>query len=236
MLGKKMTNEQRFNRGIILAIVLAAALAVLIVISGCAPRVNVEKPTFEKREVVATPPASTVAKETTATATALVKEIHAVRVEAEKLSPLNLELKLPALLGQIDAIEITAQKVWEKAETTRLAALAKEEEARQLREAFEKSQVEHKESVEKFDTLNQQWQAKYDHLANDSFVKTALWIKRLIIWLAIGWAVLGVLGAVAGFSPWSWGMALSKGIIRVLPLANPFAWIRDAVLARKAKA
>jgi hypothetical protein len=44
-----------------------------------------------------------------------------------------------------------------------------------------------------------------------------------------------VAGIAAGVGPWKWGMALSKGIIRFLPFANPFAWIRDAALARKAK-
>lgn len=64
------------------------------------------------------------------------------------------------------------------------------------------------------------------------------WGKRLerIFWIVVfGWAALGLASIVLGtVNPIGWPFAISKEIVRLLPFANLFAWLRDGGIAIRA--
>ena len=79
------------------------------------------------------------------------------------------------------------------------------------------------------DALNARW-----------FVRWGLWIEHILTMIVIGWALLGLVSIILGIgNPIGWPMAISKEIVRLLPFANFFAWLRDggisirAMLSRK---
>lgn len=76
----------------------------------------------------------------------------------------------------------------------------------------------------------------YEQLAGKWYVVWGKWIERILWTLAIGWGVLGILSVVLGMgNPLGWASTASKEIVRLMPAANPFAWIRDGINAFRKK-
>ena len=81
--------------------------------------------------------------------------------------------------------------------------------------------------------------AKLNHLRNQWYVTWGIWIEKALWTIGLIWLACGVLSVLAGFGPMAsmgWVMAISKEIVRFVPIMNPFAWIRDYLMARKALA
>lgn len=59
-------------------------------------------------------------------------------------------------------------------------------------------------------------------------IEQALWI------VGITWLLLGVASVVFGMgNPLSWTWRIGKEITRLVPLMNPFSWLRDWLIARR---
>jgi hypothetical protein len=66
------------------------------------------------------------------------------------------------------------------------------------------------------------------------YVKWGQRIERALWFIGISWLLLGVLSIVLGVgNPLGWGTIIGKNIIRLLPLANPFSWVRDYIKSRR---
>ena len=80
-------------------------------------------------------------------------------------------------------------------------------------------------------------QADYGKLEAKWYVVWGRRIERVLWVIGIGWLLAGVASVVFGLSnPLSWSWRLGKEITRFVPAMNPFSWIRDWLLSRKAAA
>lgn len=62
-------------------------------------------------------------------------------------------------------------------------------------------------------------------------IERALWI------VGIGWLLAGIASVVLGLgNPLSWSWKIGKEITRLVPMMNPFSWMRDWLLRRKSAA
>lgn len=79
---------------------------------------------------------------------------------------------------------------------------------------------------------------EYQHLKNKTSVKIALFIESAVKWFVAIWIILGVGGAaLTAFMPGGSVLYIvGKELIRLLPFANPFSWIRGLVGGDSAKA
>lgn len=78
-------------------------------------------------------------------------------------------------------------------------------------------------------------EAAYSKLEGRWFVRWGRWIERLLWIIGITWLVLGVASVAFGLgNPLSWTWRIGKEITRLLPAMNPFSWIRDWLLKRRA--
>jgi hypothetical protein len=76
--------------------------------------------------------------------------------------------------------------------------------------------------------------ARVQRLENRWYVRWGRRIERAFWIITIGWLVMGVASILLGLgNPLGWGMRLSREIVRLIPLMNPFTWVRDALLRRK---
>jgi len=77
-------------------------------------------------------------------------------------------------------------------------------------------------------------QAKYDKLANDPWVRAALWIKGIVYALIIGFILVNLF--VAG-SPLlgGWAVNLGKNVVRLGSVVGPGAFAREGILKLKSK-
>jgi hypothetical protein len=79
-----------------------------------------------------------------------------------------------------------------------------------------------------------QGQAAYSKLESRWYVRWGRRIERLLWIIGITWLVLGVASVAFGLgNPLSWTWRIGKELTRLLPVMNPFSWIRDWLLARR---
>jgi hypothetical protein len=120
----------------------------------------------------------------------------------------------PAAVALVDVAQAEHVEVLKSAEEVAVS-LAKADDAITLG-AAELAKVEGKLS-----SLEDRW-----------FVRWGLWIERIFWIVVFGWAALGVASIVLGaVNPIGWPFAISKEIVRLLPFANLFAWLRDGGIA-----
>jgi hypothetical protein len=64
------------------------------------------------------------------------------------------------------------------------------------------------------------------------FVRWGLWIERILWIIVISWAALGAASIFLGIgNPIGWPFIISREIVRLLPFANFYAWLRDGGIA-----
>lgn len=77
-------------------------------------------------------------------------------------------------------------------------------------------------------------QADYSQLESRWFVRWGQWIERVLWIMGITWLALGAASVALGLgNPLSLTWRIGKEITRMVPLMNPFSWIRDWILARR---
>lgn len=77
----------------------------------------------------------------------------------------------------------------------------------------------------------------YDKLQSRWFVVWGKRIERCLWIVGISWLLLGIASIVFGLgNPLSWSVRIGKEITRLVPLMNPFSWVRDWIGARRAAA
>lgn len=92
-----------------------------------------------------------------------------------------------------------------------------------------------RQQVAKLNDTISDGQAAYGKLEGRWYVRWGRWIERLLWIIGISWLVLGAASVVFGLgNPLSWTWRIGKEITRLLPAMNPFSWIRDWLLKRKA--
>jgi hypothetical protein len=80
-------------------------------------------------------------------------------------------------------------------------------------------------------------QADYTKLESRWYVRWGRWIERALWIIGISWLVLGAASVVLGMgNPLSLTWRMGKEITRLVPLMNPFSWVRDWILSRRASA
>jgi len=79
--------------------------------------------------------------------------------------------------------------------------------------------------------------ADYTKLESRWYVRWGRWIERALWIIGISWLVLGAASVVFGLgNPLSLTWRMGKEITRLVPLMNPFSWVRDWILARRTSA
>lgn len=79
--------------------------------------------------------------------------------------------------------------------------------------------------------------ANYTKLESRWYVRWGRWIERALWIIGISWLVLGAASVVLGMgNPLSLTWRIGKEITRLVPLMNPFSWVRDWILARRVSA
>lgn len=79
--------------------------------------------------------------------------------------------------------------------------------------------------------------ADYTKLESRWYVRWGRWIERALWIIGISWLVLGAASVFFGMgNPLSLTWRIGKEITRLVPLMNPFSWVRDWILARRASA
>lgn len=77
----------------------------------------------------------------------------------------------------------------------------------------------------------------YAQLESRWFVRWGRWIEHVLWMIGIAWLLLGVASVVLGLgNPLSLTWRIGKEITRLVPLMNPFSWVRDWILARRTMA
>lgn len=80
-------------------------------------------------------------------------------------------------------------------------------------------------------------QADYTKLESRWYVRWGRWIERVLWIIGVSWLVLGAASVVFGLgNPLSLTWRIGKEITRLVPLMNPFSWVRDWILARRTAA
>ena len=78
-------------------------------------------------------------------------------------------------------------------------------------------------------------QANYTKLESRWYVRWGRWIERALWIIGISWLVLGAASVAFGLgNPLSLTWRIGKEITRLVPLMNPFSWVRDWILSRRA--
>jgi hypothetical protein len=77
-----------------------------------------------------------------------------------------------------------------------------------------------------------EFQAKYDKLAGNRWVRAALWVQRTFWTAVIGLVVLNIFVAASPFLG-GWAVGLGKNIVRLGSFSGPGAFAREAVLRAK---
>ena len=76
--------------------------------------------------------------------------------------------------------------------------------------------------------------ADYTKLESRWYVRWGRWIERALWIIGIAWLVLGAASVMFGLgNPLSLTWRIGKEITRLVPLMNPFSWVRDWLLNRK---
>jgi hypothetical protein len=76
--------------------------------------------------------------------------------------------------------------------------------------------------------------ADYTKLESRWYVRWGRWIERVLWIIGISWLVLGAASVVFGLgNPLSLTWRIGKEITRLVPLMNPFSWVRDWILTRR---
>jgi len=76
--------------------------------------------------------------------------------------------------------------------------------------------------------------ADYTKLESRWYVRWGRWIERVLWIIGISWLVLGAASVLFGLgNPLSLTWRIGKEITRLVPLMNPFSWVRDWILARR---
>jgi len=74
----------------------------------------------------------------------------------------------------------------------------------------------------------------YTKLESRWYVRWGRWIERALWIIGISWLVLGAASVFLGLgNPLSLTWRIGKEITRLVPLMNPFSWVRDWILARR---
>lgn len=77
----------------------------------------------------------------------------------------------------------------------------------------------------------------YTKLESRWYVRWGRWIERVLWIIGISWLVLGAASVLFGLgNPLSLTWRIGKEITRLVPLMNPFSWLRDWILARRTAA
>jgi hypothetical protein len=78
--------------------------------------------------------------------------------------------------------------------------------------------------------------ARVDYTALESrwYVTWGRRIERALWVIGVSWLVLGIASVIFGLgNPLSWTWRIGKEITRLVPLMNPFSWVRDWILRRR---
>lgn len=75
---------------------------------------------------------------------------------------------------------------------------------------------------------------RYSLLESEWYVRWGRWLERALWILGLSWLGLGVASIVFGIgNPLSTTFRIGKEITRMVPLMNPFSWVRNWILARR---
>jgi|GEM_PF-2147578 len=78
-------------------------------------------------------------------------------------------------------------------------------------------------------------EADYAELEGRWYVRWGRRIERALWFIGITWLLLGAMSVIFGLgNPLSWTWRIGKELTRLLPAMNPFSWIRDWLLKRRA--
>lgn len=79
--------------------------------------------------------------------------------------------------------------------------------------------------------------AEYQKLQNRWYVAWGRRIERALWIMGVSWLLLGIASVVLGMgNPLSLTWRIGKEITRLVPLMNPFSWLRDWLIARRREA
>lgn len=77
------------------------------------------------------------------------------------------------------------------------------------------------------------WRQRYESLRDDWWTRYGgQTVKRWLLWITVGWFVVGLLAVLSGLNPLGMGARVGREIVRLVPFMNPFSWIRDWLVRR----
>ena len=99
------------------------------------------------------------------------------------------------------------------------------------------SAVKTRAALDAADKQAQAAAAALSRLEGRWYVHWGRWIEHVLWIIGVSWLVLGVAAMFLGMgNPLSWTGWLGEELVRLLPLMNPFSWVRDWIAARRAQA
>jgi hypothetical protein len=90
------------------------------------------------------------------------------------------------------------------------------------------------QSVQSLNGSLAQQHTQYAQLESRWYVRWGRRIERALWIIGIGWLITGIAAVILGLgSPLGWGVKLGKELVRLVPMMNLFAWMRDWINARR---